>query len=1724
MRSAKESCAWAFAAGVFALGLGPLPATAAAPAPAQPAAAPAEFTVFARVSALIDASHLAIDRGALDGLRVGQDDPTVHPFRPTEGSSEPRVDAGTRLARAKVAQAAPHQATLELRLVADAIQPGDLVQYNIRAPPFWVDEPLLLVAARCGELVDLQDKPVYSLAELLADPTPSNRDALLDRFAAALQAMEPVAKQARAKLEQAGIKTMPGGQFKGLHLDEALAATKRSHVAAYLRHVADNPADCTSPKIMLLMHYALWAAAGTPEPDPALAKAEKLAEQASEAANRGQLGEAETHLRAALKLAPDSTQAKEALRKLEQIRIWKENLRQDPDDTATRMSLMVGLYQQGAYDLALAEIAKLEKAGYQLENCLAYRAFVLRQRQKFGESAQLFQQILQNRKDAPYQSWLKFAMAREALQKAPQSFEAQVQLAGVHEEDREFNSARDAWQLAMDWAKSPAQLKLAIAGQRRVALLRKVVRVEAETKDLIAGQQNQPARKMLKALRNLCDQTGDTRCALDVLGRLATAAQQAELRVLALELRAERVQLAPDRADLLRELAWHHYATGDAAAANPFISKALQLDPREDYGHVVAAWVASAQGQWQDARREATLAARDKQYAWPRQLLTQLAMMDGDYPQAVQWAKEGLALAPDQAELGRAHAAAHMARQAAAEIAAGKEVVRNQLRLVRALVWVDAPQPAWDLAKAMPAGDPLFREAMWAIAQSPSPATPLALRLAAAQAAQPATPVRQARLRWLELQAQFEAQPKEPAVALAYAQACIRVGEFRRALAALGQESATFAASAGQAPLLEAAARSGLEAEALLAATTDASNRSDHDSQYALGTKAGAMFAALQVYDRAGLAISQAAAALSSLGRYKEAIALLQPPLGQLAAHGDESTRHLLAKQSQAYAYMLGDLEGFSRAVAEASQAALNADDLFDQCSNLIQRSGAAADEGRTRQALADAQRAREIADLLGHQGLARSSMRAIAANLLDLGDLPQARQQAEQLLRASRRALASGDERFSLLLLGVIAMRQGNLPVARQRFDDVYALGVRSADSDARAKARVFAGDLALDGERDAKAAVPLLQQAASLYQTLSDQGGELHARLSLTRAHLRENDLPAARKHVDRALVLARHPAQQFFLPLALATLADVLVREGKPSEAVPLAREASQLAESRDLPSHLMQAQHSLGMALQATKADPEAALALERAAVLASQQLARGGQEEREGQLAFGDTREVFRDAIDLLIRLGKVERALELLEMSRDANLRKIFDPSRLKAQDGKVGGTLDDLKSTAAQNAAAKKALSEELAKPKELQSGERVKALAERVAGTDGELRQLLARLKRDHRQLYALLAITPESITELRESLPPDAIVLEFFSASDALYAFVISRDKQNVRAYKVPVSAQELESTVVAFRQALQQGGRSRGKAPGKALRGSQPLGLDESDAPDQTAVLGRKLYDWLLAPVEQELAGAKTTLIVPFGPLYYLPFHALVLPESAGGGSGGEKGAPVYAIERHRLSYLSSTTIFKLLKRQKSTDPKTLLAFANPDGSLPGARAEIERVRANSFPQAKVLFEQAATKGRFFELASQYRIIHFATHGVLDRDPLASYLKMAKDPLTVDEITGFSGLEDKTDLVVLSACETALEAGHSNGDEVISIASAFATAGAPALVASLWAVDDAATSELMSEFYRVLQSTPPVDTLEALRQAQIHVLRFQKDGKRVFAAPGFWAAFELIGDYR
>jgi CHAT domain-containing protein len=150
--------------------------------------------------------------------------------------------------------------------------------------------------------------------------------------------------------------------------------------------------------------------------------------------------------------------------------------------------------------------------------------------------------------------------------------------------------------------------------------------------------------------------------------------------------------------------------------------------------------------------------------------------------------------------------------------------------------------------------------------------------------------------------------------------------------------------------------------------------------------------------------------------------------------------------------------------------------------------------------------------------------------------------------------------------------------------------------------------------------------------------------------------------------------------------------------------------------------------------------------------------------------------------------------------------------------------------------------------------------------------------------------------------------------------------------------------------------------------------------------------------------------------------------------------------------------------------------------------------------------------------------RYRIVHFATHGLLDAQrPALSGLVLS----LVDERgaprNGYLRLPDiynmrlDADLVVLSACETAL-GKEVKGEGLVGLARAFMYAGAPRVVASLWQVSDVATAELMKRFYRGMlqQHLRPAAALHA---AQVNM---QTDPR--WRAPYFWAGFTLIGDWR
>jgi len=236
---------------------------------------------------------------------------------------------------------------------------------------------------------------------------------------------------------------------------------------------------------------------------------------------------------------------------------------------------------------------------------------------------------------------------------------------------------------------------------------------------------------------------------------------------------------------------------------------------------------------------------------------------------------------------------------------------------------------------------------------------------------------------------------------------------------------------------------------------------------------------------------------------------------------------------------------------------------------------------------------------------------------------------------------------------------------------------------------------------------------------------------------------------------------------------------------------------------------------------------------------------------------------------------------------------------------------------------------------------------------------------------------------------------------------------------------------------------------------------------------------------------------TVLVSPDGPLAFVPFSLLL----------GERA----------VCCVPSGSIAVHLAAEAGQRGTGVLAIGDPahDGlaPLPGARAEAKAVGT------QVLLGEAATETAFWKALSarpRWRAVHFACHGIFNQEhPTLSALALAPEPgadglLTVLDV----GRHDiATDLVVLSGCETAR--GKVYGSEgVIGIVGAFTLAGSPHVLASLWPVDDEATSALMQAFYRAWDKG--AGAAEALRTAQDAVRKEPR-----WRHPAYWAAWVLWG---
>ncbi|MCE7925813.1 MAG: CHAT domain-containing protein [Haliscomenobacteraceae bacterium CHB4] len=386
-------------------------------------------------------------------------------------------------------------------------------------------------------------------------------------------------------------------------------------------------------------------------------------------------------------------------------------------------------------------------------------------------------------------------------------------------------------------------------------------------------------------------------------------------------------------------------------------------------------------------------------------------------------------------------------------------------------------------------------------------------------------------------------------------------------------------------------------------------------------------------------------------------------------------------------------------------------------------------------------------------------------------------------------------------------------------------------------------------------------------------------------------------------------------------------------------------------------------------------------------------------------------------------------------------------------------------------------------------------------------------------------------ESVENVQQNLlQPDQALLEYFVGDSSIFIFLVKKDDYRVFEVKkdFPLEdwVKQLRHGIYGYHTASNRTDVLRDSCTGTYIGSATAL------------------YQKLLAPVDSLLP--RRVVIVPDGALGYLPFEALLTGLPVRKDRFHEY--PYFGRQKdheHSISYCYSATLLReMTEKQHRRKPEKMLAAFAPyyDGDtsvLVGlddllatrsvAPGDLEPLRhsgaevaaAQKLLGGDVFTDTMATEECFNLVAGDYRILHLSTHGKADdRAGDYSYLVFSprKDSLENELLfcRDIYNLSLNADLVVLSACETGI-GELKRGEGIISLARAFAYAGAKSIVTTLWSVDDAKTKDFMVFFYRNLKRGMPKD--EALSKARGDY--FRKHGG-LDAHPYFWAGFVGIGD--
>jgi len=690
-----------------------------------------------------------------------------------------------------------------------------------------------------------------------------------------------------------------------------------------------------------------------------------------------------------------------------------------------------------------------------------------------------------------------------------------------------------------------------------------------------------------------------------------------------------------------------------------------------------------------------------------------------------------------------------------------------------------------------------------------------------------------------------------------------------------------------------------------------------------------------------------------------------------------------------------------------------------------------------------------------------------------------------EALMRQQRAmgvfdSLGAGKQKaMAYTTLGLIHMGLGDHLKAKTLMTEALVLAAEAGERADQAAIEKNLGLLALSQKAFVTAAQHFAA-ASAVDSALGSQRGLAYDLRHLGMLDQQYGRLAQSRSRLSRALALSlavsdRRNAAQCYLGLGML---------GAPETAIATLDTALVMTEEMDVPEIrwrlLRQRARRHEEAAHLDMAGRDYAAALE---IIEAMRQTLGAESFKQGFL--DDKMSVYEAYVALLIHSGEAGRALHVVERAKSRGLVDLLGNTAM-AMHSKDSTAAQSLQRAEADVREAQSRLGE-WAGRQDLSPDESRLQTEWKAALNQRRTAYLSAKtaLEASNAELASLVAVDPLSSEEIQGLLPDSTAMLLYHVGKAELKIWAVTA--RHVTATTVSIPDTLLAATIGSFREQLK-------------LRLSS----------DREA---RQLWNWLVAPVASELAGTRHWVVVPHGVLHYCPFGGLMGDDNQ------------YLIEKVSVSLAPSATVLsfcmdKGMPVDAWVDSTSVLAFANPQTDavdLPFADKEVMALM-RSFDRTDSLSGSSVTERSVHERSENYGILHFACHGEYEAaSPLFSALLLT--PKDGDdgrlEAREIFGLRLKSQLVTLSACETGLSQ-VTTGDEIIGLARGFIYAGAPALVTSLWKVDDLATAVMMKRFYRGLRLGR--SRAEALRQAQLGVM--QNMGRD----PALWAAFSVTGDFR